>query len=101
MGVDCMYSCSGNSVALCSVNHCSREEPASHSPTVPWVCDARYTGACLGRPYLRAFGCVGEGQVLFEFRSCNSVRRFKEQTITKRARFGVGKSVGRNGYITS
>jgi len=52
MGVDCMYGCSVNSVALCSVNHCSREEPALHSPTVPWVCDARYTVACLGRPYL-------------------------------------------------
>ena len=52
MGVDCMYGCSVSSVALCSVNHCSREEPVSHSPTVPWVCDARYTVACLGRPYL-------------------------------------------------
>ena len=62
MGVDCMYGCSVNSVALCSVNHCSREEPASHSPTVPWVCDARYTGACLGRPYLRACGCAVKGR---------------------------------------
>jgi hypothetical protein len=55
MGVDCMYGCSVNSVALCSVNHCNREDPASHSPVLllqqcPWVCDARYTGACLGRP---------------------------------------------------
>jgi len=68
MGVDCMYGCSVNSVALCSVNHSSREEPASHSPTVPWVCDARYTGACLGRPYLRACGVRSKGQVLFKFR---------------------------------
>ena len=67
MGVDCMYGCSVNSVALCLVNHCSREEPASHSPTVPWVCDARYTGACLGCPYLRACGVRSKGQVLFKF----------------------------------
>jgi hypothetical protein len=68
MGGDCMYGCSVNSVALCSVNHCSREEPASHSPTVPWVCDARDTGACLGRPYLRACGVRSKGQGLFKFR---------------------------------
>ena len=67
MGVDCMYGLSVNSVTRCSVNNCSREEPASHSPVLllrqcPWVCDARYTGACLGRPYLRACGCAVKGR---------------------------------------
>jgi hypothetical protein len=39
--------------------------------------------------------------VLFKFRYCTSVRGFEKQTITKLARIGVGKSAGRNGYITS
>ena len=42
-----------------------------------------------------------KGQVLFKFRYCTSVRGFEKQTITKLARIGVGKSAGRNGYITS
>jgi hypothetical protein len=99
-----VYSISINSVALRSAT-CNGCERASRGPVLlvrqcPYVRDARYTGACLERPYLRACGCSGEGQSQYEFRSCgNSIRRFARQVSAKLARGRVEKSVWSKGKL--
>ena len=63
---------------------CTRSGPSRATVSVD-AC-SMYTGACLERSYLRACRCAGEGQAQCECRSCDSVRRFEKQTITKLAR---------------
>jgi hypothetical protein len=53
-------------------------------------CEARYTGAGLGRPYLGTCGCEREG---LSAASGPVIRRWARHAISKLARSRVGKSV--------